>query len=103
MKTKLKISPKHVAIGVSSICTTIVLLRGMTLLPPPPKQMIKTSDYGIMVNKNNIRWMMKKNDCYYVCTKENGCFINVERDKHKVCKLDSPKSYKALEQLAYDD
>ncbi len=55
---------------------------------------IKTDDQ-IIFNEATIRWVKKVQECLEVCTKSTGCDRG-GGDTHKVCKLNSPDSYKKL-------
>jgi hypothetical protein len=58
---------------------------------------IKADDNKIL-NEKNIRWVKKMNDCLEVCTRSNGCNIEVGQT-HKICKLNSSDSYNKLNKL----
>jgi hypothetical protein len=61
---------------------------------------LKTDDNKI-INEKYIRWVKKMSDCLEVCTKSNGCNINVN-NTHRICKLNNPDSYNKLN-LFFDD
>ena len=71
------------ALGGCAFMTSVVLFRCHTP-PPVVKTMIKTSNIHnnkeIIINKNDIRWMSRKDECYYVCTNKNGCMLSTEID-----------------------
>ena len=54
---------------------------------------IKTDDNKI-INEKCIRWVKLMNECLEVCTKIDGCRAGI--DTHKICKQNSPDSYKKL-------
>lgn len=57
---------------------------------------IKTDDNKV-INEKYIRWIKKMNDCLEVCTKSDGCNININRGgTHKICKLNNIDSYNKL-------
>jgi hypothetical protein len=39
---------------------------------------IKT-DNNKIINERCIRWVRKMDECLYICTKENGCSINIDK------------------------
>ncbi len=53
---------------------------------------IKVADNKI-VNTRFIRWIQKVEDCYYICSKMEGCHI---METSRVCKSDNIKIYNAL-------
>ena len=57
---------------------------------------IKTDDNKI-INEKYIRWVRKMADCLEVCTKSNGCAIELGQT-HKICKLNNPDSFAKLNQ-----
>lgn len=48
------------------------------------------------VNTKYIRWIQEIGECYYTCSKMNGC--NIE-NTHKICKSKLPKSYEKIQSL----
>ena len=57
---------------------------------------IKTDDNKV-VNENCIRWVKKMNECMEVCTKPDGCILQISTQR--VCKSNSPESYNKLNEL----
>ena len=41
-----------------------------------------------------IRWIKKYADCYYICSKQEGCHID---NAHKLCKTDNLQIYEQLD------
>ena len=52
---------------------------------------IKTDN--AIINEACIKWVKKIDECLYICTKSNGCYIN---NCHKICKINNLKSYEKL-------
>jgi hypothetical protein len=57
---------------------------------------IKTDENKI-INRQCIRWIKKMDECFEICTKNNGC--TVKKDTHRVCKYNSPDGYDKLNML----
>jgi hypothetical protein len=57
---------------------------------------IKTDDNKV-VNENCIRWVKKMNECMQICTKPDGCILQISTQR--VCKSNSPESYNKLNEL----
>ena len=49
---------------------------------------IKTDD--AIIKEACIKWIKKRDECLYICTKSNGCYPS---NTHKVCKSNSFESY----------
>jgi hypothetical protein len=57
---------------------------------------IKTDDNKV-INEKCIRWIKKMGDCLEVCTKADGCVVNVvKKDTHTICKFHNLDSYNKL-------
>jgi hypothetical protein len=59
---------------------------------------IKVDDDRI-INTNFIRWIKKKDECFYICSKLSGCYSdinNIKTDTHSVCKSTNSESYNKL-------
>ena len=57
---------------------------------------IKTDDNKV-VNQECIRWVKKIKECMQVCTKPEGCILNLTTQK--VCKNKNEESYNKLNEL----
>ena len=57
---------------------------------------IKTDDNKV-VNENCIRWVKKMNECMQICTKPDGCILQISTQR--VCKSKSPEGYNKLNEL----
>jgi hypothetical protein len=57
---------------------------------------IKTDDNKV-INEKCIKWVKKMGDCLEVCTISTGCVV--QKNTHKICKLNSPYSYNKLNNL----
>lgn len=55
------------------------------------------TDENKVVNRKFIRWFEKMNECFNVCVKSDGCYLN--GSTHKICKMNSPESYDVLNKL----
>ena len=53
-------------------------------------------DDNFVVNTKWIRWIKKKANCFYICTKTQGC---TKDNTITVCNKESPDSYKKIQQL----
>ena len=56
------------------------------------RSFIKVDDDRI-ININFIRWVKKKDECFYICSKLTGCSIE---DTHSVCKTTNSQTYYKL-------
>lgn len=54
------------------------------------------ADDNYFINKKNIRWIRKMDECLYICSKQAGCR---KWDTHQICKSNNPKSYDKLNKL----
>ena len=54
------------------------------------------SDNNVLINEKAIKWVKKMHECLEVCTKSTGCLGINGNDIHRICKLNSPESYKKL-------
>jgi len=52
------------------------------------------ADNNTLINENQIRWIQKINECMEVCSKQNGCTIDM--DTNKICKINNIFSYNKL-------
>ena len=53
------------------------------------RQFIKVDD-DRLINYDFIRWIQKKDECFKICTKMDGC---VDYQTHSVCKNTNSESY----------
>lgn len=78
---------KGICMGVIATASAFVI--GGSIAQRP--NFIHVHDIGngeIAVNASSIRWVQKKNDCMYVCAKQEGCLLSPQtsRDTFKICK-----------------
>lgn len=54
------------------------------------------ADNNKIINEAQIRWVKQMDDCLYVCTKSDGCYINYVKPTRTntltICKLNSLKN-----------
>jgi len=55
---------------------------------------IKADDNKI-INEKCIRWVKKMGDCLEICSRSNGCSIEMGQT-HRICKLNNNDSYNKL-------
>jgi hypothetical protein len=55
------------------------------------------ADDNTLINAKAIVWIKKMDDCLEVCSKINGC--QLELNTHKICKFNTPDSYNRLNVL----
>jgi hypothetical protein len=62
------------------------------------KNFIKIDDEKIL-NVNYIRWIQKKDECFYICSKMDGCTI-IEGSV-RVCKTTNSESFHKIMKMFY--
>lgn len=60
---------------------------------------VQNNDSEYSLNIDKIKWITKSDDCYLICAKDDGCFLdkNIHHDKWQVCK--GSQSYDKVAQL----
>ncbi|MDA9072413.1 hypothetical protein N9K75_00910 [bacterium] len=57
------------------------------------------ADNNIIINEKCIAWVKKMGDCLEVCAKTTGCNVIKYDDTYRICKINNPASYHALNKL----
>lgn len=60
------------------------------------------TDNNAVVNVNFIRWIKNVGECYYICSKTNGCdtdLVSLRLTTHQVCKNANLTSYTNISKL----
>ena len=81
---KINWKPLAIGVGVTAICVGSLIQYNK---PRYEYIHVRNDDVDYSINANNIRWIREKNDCLYICTKKEGCALDVKwGDTSKVCK-----------------
>jgi len=59
-------------------------------------------DNDKVLNLEFIRWIKKMDECFYICSKMNGCYSNnenINNETNRVCKSTNSVSYNKLAKL----
>lgn len=94
---------RNIVLGGLAISACGLGLSNVMRGPPAAPEFIRMKSEGRVVNvaHKNIRWFEQDGECFYVCTKKNGCLINTDfaHDKWAVCKSELPRSWVILDEL----